>query len=74
MDAKFRECGYFNNPENPSLIAILDCCNSTKGCPGRDRVKVVPCKPVPGNCVMKVQLLKDSYLGRKGEIKCILRY
>ncbi|MBN1546578.1 MAG: hypothetical protein JW902_07965 [Syntrophaceae bacterium] len=70
----FREAGPSIDLEKPIISSILWCCNSTKGCPGRNNVKVVPCKAVPGNCTMKVQLLKDSYLGRKGEIKCILNY
>lgn len=64
----------FGNPEQPVVSNITECCDSPKGCPGRNRVKVVPCRAVKGNCVMKVELLQDSRLGKKGQIKCILLY
>lgn len=70
----YKQYSTFGNPEKPVVSSITECCDSTRGCPERNNVKVVPCSAVRGNCVMKVQLLKDSYLGRKGEIKCILRY
>jgi len=73
-NGSFKAYSPFGNPEKPVVSNITECCDSTRGCPGRNRVKVVPCGAVRGNCVMKVQLLKNSHLGRKGEIQCILLY
>lgn len=77
-DLKWHGGGYktvstLGNPERP-IITAGDCGYSTGNQKFYDKAKVVPCKAVSGTCVYKVRLLRNSHLGRKGEVKCLLHY